>query len=70
MTLLGVDDGMSEETDEVVCHDDKGVAGFGSPKVLGRELVSREVVLDFLDSVLRVCPSAIEVVNGLCRQCQ
>ena len=57
MALLGVDDGMSEETDEVVCHDDKGVAGFGSPEVLGRELVGREVVLDLLDPVLRVSPS-------------
>ena len=61
---------MSEETDEVVRHDNKGVADFGSPGVLGRELVSREVVLDFLDSVLRVSPSAIEVVDGLCGQCQ
>ena len=63
MTLLGIDDSMPEETDEVVRHDNKGVAGFGSPEVLGRELVSREVVLDFLDSVLRVSPSAIEVVD-------
>ena len=70
MTLLGIDDSMSEETDEIVCHDNKRVAGFSSPEVLGRELVSREVVLDFLDSVLRVCPSAIEVIDGLCRQCQ
>lgn len=61
---------MSEETDEVVCHDNKGVTGFGSPEVLGREFVGREVVLDFLDSVLRVSPSAIEVVDGLCGQCQ
>jgi hypothetical protein len=30
MALLRVDNGMSEETDEVVCHDNKGVAGFGS----------------------------------------
>ena len=52
MTLLGVDDGMSEEADEVVCHDNKGVAGFGSPKVLGRELVCREVVLDFLEELM------------------
>ena len=45
MALLRVDNGMSEETDEVVRHDNKGVAGFGSPKVLGREFVGREVVL-------------------------
>lgn len=64
MTLLGIDDSMSEETDEIVCHDNKRVAGFSSPEVLGRELVSREVVLDFLDSVLRVCPSAIEVIGA------
>ena len=70
MTLLGIDDSMPKETDEVVRHDNKGVAGFGSPKVLGREFVGREVVLDFLDSVLRVSPSAIEVVDGLCGQCQ
>ena len=70
MALLRVDNGMSEETDEVVCHDNKGVTGFGSPEVLGREFVGREVVLDFLDSVLRVSPSAIEVVDGLCGQCQ
>ena len=64
MTLLGIDDRMPEETDEVVRHDNKGVAGFGSPEVLGRELVSREAVLDFLDSVPSVESAlpAIEVM--------
>ena len=34
MTLPGIDDGMPEEADEVVCHNDERVAGFRRPKVL------------------------------------
>ena len=64
MALLRVDNGMSEETDEVVRHDNKGVAGFGSPKVLGREFVGREVVLDFLDSVLPFSIYLSHVINN------
>ena len=67
MALLRIDNGMSEETDEIVRHDNKGVAGFGSPKVLGREFVGREVVLDFLDSVLRVSPSAMSRSDANCK---
>jgi hypothetical protein len=48
IVLLRVDNGMSEETDEVVRHDNKGVACFGSPKVLGREFVGRVSALSRL----------------------
>ena len=48
IALLRVDNGMSEETDEVVRHDNKGVACFGSPKVLGREFVGRVSALSRL----------------------
>lgn len=68
MTLfVGHDE--SEERVKIICHDDEVRAGFVSSKSVYGELVGREVVLDFLDSILRVYTSAICIVDNLHWQC-
>lgn len=47
---------------EVVCHDDEVGAGLICPEAMHSELVNQEVVFDFLDSVLRVGSSPIQVI--------
>ena len=68
MTLVvGHDD--PEERVKIIRHDDEVRACFVSPKSVYGELVDREVILDFLDSILRVCTSAICIVDNLHWQC-
>ena len=55
----------SEEGIQIVGHDDEIGASFIRPKAMYSELVHREIILNLLYSVLRVCPASIHVVDDL-----
>lgn len=68
LLLVGIDQSMSEERHEIVCHDYKVSTCLCRPKVVGDKVVDGEVILQFLNPVLRIRSSAIRIVYNLCRQ--
>lgn len=59
LLLVGIDECMAEQRHEVVCHDDKVSTCFRRPEVVGDKVVDGEVILQFLDPILGIRPSAI-----------
>lgn len=59
---------MAEQRHEIVCHDYKVSTCLCSPKVVGDKVIAGEVILQFLDPVLRIRSSAIRIVYYLDRK--
>ena len=53
-----------EQGIEIVCHYDKTGTSLICPETVHCELIHRKVILDFLDSVLWISPSAVHALDA------
>ena len=70
LSFVGVDQRMTEQRHEVICHDYKVSACFRCPEVVSHKVVNGEVMLQFLDPVLRIRSSAVQVIYNPGRQAE
>ena len=66
--LVGINQRLSEQRHEVICHDNEISTCFSRPEVVCHKIIDGEIILQFLYPILRIRPSAIWVTYDLGRQ--
>jgi hypothetical protein len=68
--VVAVERVVTEQTDEIVGHQDESQRRFGSPKVLETKRVEPEALLEFLDAVLTAAsPCPVGSLAGCLARC-
>ena len=57
--LVGIDQRMSEQRHEVICHDNEIPTRLCCPEVICDKVIDGEIILQFFYSILRIRSSAI-----------
>ena len=57
--LVGINQRMSEQRHEVICHDNEIPTCFCCPEVICDKIIDGEIILQFLYPIFRIRPSAI-----------